>query len=149
MATKIVLTPLPSLNPLTEPSSISQHWKLWKRQFQTYLVALNITKDKQKRALLFYQAEQATQEIFDTLPETGEDFATVMTKLDKYFSLKNVDYEVFQFQQAVQKAGETVDQFATQLRKLAAHCKFSNLERELKSAIIKNCHSKCLQNFAL
>ena len=73
-----------------------------------------------------------------------------MTKLDGYFSpKKNVDYEVFQFRQAVQKVSETVDQFATRLRKLAAHCEFSNLERELKSAIIQNCHSKCLRRFAL
>ena len=53
------------------------------------------------------------------------------------------------FWQAVQKAGETVDQFATRLRKLGAHCEFPNLERELKSAIIQNCHSKCLWRFAL
>ena len=73
-----------------------------------------------------------------------------MTKLDEYFSpKKNVDYEIFQFRQAVQKAGETVDQFATRLRKLAAHCEFSDLERELKSAIIQNCHSKRLRRLAL
>ena len=86
----------------------------------------------QKRELLLYQAGQATQEIFDTYTETGEDFGMVMTRLDGYFSMKkNVDYVVFQFRQAVQKAGETVNQFATRLRKQAAHCEFSNLEREL------------------
>ena len=78
--------------------------------------------------LLLYQAGQATQEIFDSYTETEEDFVTVMTKLDGYFSMKNVDYVVFQFRQAVQKAGETVDQFATRLRKQAAHCEFSDLE---------------------
>ena len=150
MATKIDLTPLPPFDPLTEPSSISQRWKMWKRRFETYLVTLNITEDKKKRALLLNQAGQATQEIFDTLQETGEDFTTAMTKLDGYFSpKKNVDHEVFKFRQAVQKASETVDQFATRLRKIAAHCEFSNLERELKSAIIQNCHSKHLRRFAL
>ena len=73
----------------------------------------------------------------------------MMNKLDGYFSMKkNVDYVVFQFRQAVQKAGETVDLFATRLRKQAAHCKFSDLERELKSGITQNCHSKHLQRFA-
>ena len=100
------------------------------------MVTLNITEVKQKRTLLLHQAGQATHEILDTLPETGEEFATVMTKLNEYFSLKkNVDY---QFQQAVQTAGKIVNQFATRLRKLAAHCEFSNLERELKSAITHN-----------
>ena len=149
MAINIDLTPLLPSDPLTEPSSISQSWRSWKVGLETYLVTLNTTVDMQKRELLLYQAGQATQEIFDTYTETGEDFGMVMTRLDGYFSMKkNVDYVVFQFRQAVQKAGETVDQFATQLRKQAAHCEFSNLERELKSGIIQNCHSKHLRRFA-
>ena len=113
------------------------------------MVTLNTTEDMQKRELLLCQAGQATQEIFDSYTETGEGFAMVMTKLDGYFSMKkNVDYVVFQFRQAVQKASETVDQFATRLRKQAAHCEFSDLERELKSGIIQNCHSKHLRRFA-
>ena len=57
----------------------------------------------QKRALLLYQVGQATQEIFDTLAEKGDDddFKTAMKKLDEYFSpKKNVDYKIFQFCQA-------------------------------------------------
>ena len=152
MAARVDLVPLPPFDPLTEPSSIAQRWKTWKRRFETYLVALNVTEDKQKRALLLYQAGQSTQEIFDTLPGTGEedDYETAMTKLNEYFSpKKNVDYEIFQFRQAVQNAGETVDQFATRLRKLAAHCEFPSLDRELKSAIIQNCQSKRLRRYAL
>ena len=73
-----------------------------------------------------------------------------MTKLDEYFApKKNVDYEIFQFRRAVQLKDEMVDQFATRLRKLAAYCEFPDLDRELKSAIIQNCHSKRLRRFAL
>ena len=142
--------PLPSFDPVSEPSSIAQRWKTWKRRFETYIVALNITDDKQKRALLLYQAGQATQEIFDTIPETGYDYNTAMTKLDNYFSpKKNVDYEIFQFRQATWNVGETVDQFATRLRKLAASCEFGDLDKELKSAVIQNCLSKRLRRCAL
>ena len=78
---------------------------------------MNITNDKQKRALLLYQAGEATQEIFEMLPETGEDYTTAQAKLDEYFSpKKNVVYQVFQFCQAVQQSGETVDQFVMRLR---------------------------------
>ena len=67
-----------------------------------YLVATNITDDKQKRAMLLYQAGPDTQEIFKTIPDTGDDFNTALTKLNDYFSPKrNVDYEIFQFRQAV------------------------------------------------
>ena len=47
---------------------------------------MNITNDKQKRVLLLYQAGEATQEISETLPEMGDDYATAQAKLDKYFS---------------------------------------------------------------
>ena len=115
-----------------------------------YVAAMKVDDDKQKRALLLYQAGQETQEIFKTLTETGDDYDTAKKKLDKYFSPKKyVDYEIFQFRQAVQHKGETVDQFATRLRKLGANCEFHDLDKELKSAIIQNCQSKRLRRYAL
>ena len=114
------------------------------------MTAMNITNDKQKRAVLLYQVGQATQEIFDTLPDTGDDFGTAMTKLNSYFSpKKNVDYEIFKFRTTVQNSGETTDQYATRLRKLASNCEFPDLPRELKSTIIQNCTSKRLRRIAL
>ena len=119
MTAKIDLAPLPPFDPHGDPSFLSQRWKIWSKCFQTYIAAINITNDKQKRALLLYQAGEATQEIFETLHETGQDYATAQVKLDEYFS-PNVDYQVFQFCQAVQQSGKTVDQFVTRLQKLSA-----------------------------
>ena len=111
---------------------------------------MNITDDKQKRALLLYQAGQATQEIFETLSDTGEDYDTAQAKLDEYFSpKKNVDFEIFQFRQASQQPGETVEQFATRLRKLAATCEFHDVNKEIKASIIQHCQSKRLRRYAL
>lgn len=59
---------------------------------------MNITNDKWKRALLLYQAGEATQEIFETLPDTGEDYDTAQAKLDVHFSpKKDINYKIFQF----------------------------------------------------
>jgi len=38
---------------------------------------------------------------------------------------KNVDFQIFQFRQTTQLPDETIDQFVTRLRKLAATCKRS------------------------
>ena len=104
MAFKVEVTPLPMFDPMSD--------------------------DKQKRALLLYQAGQETQELFDTFTDTGTDYATAMTKLDTYFNpKKNVDLETFKFRQATQQEGETVDQFVTRLRKLAATCDLLNTQR--------------------
>ncbi|XP_065069781.1 uncharacterized protein LOC135694831 [Rhopilema esculentum] len=53
---------------------------------------------------------------------------------------------MFQFRQAKQLQGETVDQYATRLRKLAANCDFSNVDNE---ATIQNCTSERLRRYAL
>ena len=101
MATgRIDLTPMAPFDPLSDPSSLGQRWKTWKRCFETYPIALNVTDNKQKRALLLYQAGQAMQDIFDTLEETGDDddYDSAVASLDTYFSpKKHVDYKIFKF----------------------------------------------------
>ena len=49
-----------------------------------------MTDNKQKRALLLYQAGQATQDIFYTLAETDDDddHDSAVSSLDTYFSPK-------------------------------------------------------------
>ena len=149
VAGKLDLSPLVPFDPISEPSSLSQRWKSWKRCFEIYLAAMNITDGKQQKTVLLYQAGQATQEIFDTLPDTGEDYATAMAKLDGYFTpKKNVDFEVFQFRKTMQHSGETTDQFATRLRKLASTCEFANVQRseinhypELSLKVVETCHT--------
>ena len=104
-------------------------------------------KRQTKESTAIYQAGEATQEIFETLPKTGEDYDTAQAKLDAYFS--PTDYQIFQFHQAMEQPGETVDQFVTRLRKLAATCEFHDVSKEIKSAIIQNCSSKQLRRYAL
>ena len=147
---RINLSPLATFDPVSDPSSLSQRWNSGKRRFKIYVATLSINDDKQKRAVLLYKAGQATHEIFDTIPETGDDFATAMEKLDNYFTpKKNVTYEIFQFRKAVQQSGVTVDQSATRLWKLASTCEFTDLAKELKSTIIQNCQSKRLRRVVL
>ena len=48
---------------------------------------MNITSNKQKLALLIYQAGPDLQDIFETLEETGpdDDYNTALVKLNTYF----------------------------------------------------------------
>ena len=42
-----------------------------------------------------------------------------------------------------------VDQYVTRLRQLATNCEFSDLNTELRSAVIQHCRSKHLRRYAL
>ena len=108
MAARLDLPPLQPFDAYSDPSSVGQRWKSWRRRFQTYIAAINVTDTAQRRALLLYQVGQATQDIFDTIPNNGadDDYTTALEKLDEYFlPKKNIDFEIFQFRKATQNRG--------------------------------------------
>lgn len=58
------------------------------------MIAVGVTNIHQKRAVLLHLLGSDGQEIFDTLPDTGNEFKTVIKKLDDYFQPKcNMIYE--------------------------------------------------------
>ena len=73
-----------------DPSSLSQRWTDWTKRFKYYKVAVGIKDAAQKRALLLHLAGPATQDIFETLADTGadDDFNTALAKLTEYFNPK-------------------------------------------------------------
>ena len=152
MARRIDLTPMPPFDAHGSPSSLGQHWKQWLTRFQTYVTASGITDDTQKRAMLLYLAGPAVQDMFDTLSETGEakDFKIAHKKLIEYFApKKNATYEVYVFRKARQHEKETLAQFETRLRKLAATCEFTDTEGEIKNQIIQQCTNSRIRRRAL
>ena len=70
--------------------------------------------------MLLHLVESETQEIFDTLADTGDTFDTALTVLNNHFSVqKYVPYDRSKFHQAHQEQGESIEQFVTRLRKLS------------------------------
>lgn len=91
-------------------------------------------------------------EIFNTLPNTGEDndYDTAVAKMNEYFSPQvNTTYEVYNFRQAKQNEGELLDSYHTRLRQLAKTCEFGNIYKEIKELIILACTSSSLRPRAL
>ncbi|CAB4004791.1 Hypothetical predicted protein [Paramuricea clavata] len=81
-----------------------------------------------------------------------DDYDYAIAALDTYFLPKrHVDFEIFKFREAkqLQQPHETIDQFSTRLRNLAATCDYENIDKEVKSAIIQNCLSTRLRRYAL
>ena len=66
-------------------------------------VLLLLTSRKKRSAFLLYYAEEEVCDIFETLPESGDDFETAKEKLPEYFDpKKNVEYDIYNFRQAKQ-----------------------------------------------
>lgn len=61
----------------------------------------------------------------------------------------NTEFEIFNFRQTKQQAGETIDQYYARLLKLSTNCESVDKERKIKSQIILNANSTNLRRFAL
>ena len=151
MATKLThLTPPPLFEAESDNSSLAQWWKEWRKCFEMYLLATNITDAMQKQALLLYVAGPAVHKIFNTLTETGTDYKMAIEKLDTYFQpKKNLMYEQYVFKQTQPKPDETADHFITHLRQQAETCEFANLDDEIHKQFVmtwplKTFHTKLL-----
>ena len=68
----------------------------------------------------------------DISEDDREDPKKILDPLEKHFEpARNVIYERFKFNTCVQEQGETIDQYITKLKQMAATCKFEQLENEL------------------
>ena len=109
--------------------------------------ASGVTDDKQKRQLLLHYAGTDVQDIFYTLPNTGETYTTAKEKITAYFTpRKNTSYNRHMFRKDSQTEGESVAQFVTRLRQLANLCEFGDhIDDFIRDQVIDNCRSKRLR----
>ena len=95
--------------------------------------------------MLLHLAGPDVQEIFSTLPDTGEatDYAATVTALNGYFLPKvNAAFARQKFHRLQQKEGETVLQFVTRLRKEEKDCTFgADFDNQIRDAVLCKCRS--------
>ena len=117
------------------------------------MIGLNIKDDmKRKRALLLHYAGEEINDIFETLPDTGEetDYQTAVDALNAHFApTANSEFSIYCFPQAKQQPNETLDTFHTRLQQLAMSCSFADNNKEVKTQIIQACTSRKLRRTAL
>lgn len=137
----------------TEPATLGPRWTRWLTSFELYAdgkgliiddAATDNTKQR-RRALLLHLAGPDVQDIFSTLPNTGQvtDYAATVKALNTYFVPQvNAAFSRQSFHQINQKQGETVQQFATRLRQAAKDCDFKDdTDNQIRDAILNKCTS--------
>lgn len=140
----------------TNPSTLGSRWKRWLTSFELYAdgKGLIIQPDKvdnkqRRRALLLHFAGPDVQDIFATLPDTGEatDYGKAVKALNDYFIPKvNTAYARHTFRQLVQKPNEPIQQFATRLRHAAKDCGYgTDRDNHIRDEVLAKCTSTYLR----
>jgi len=154
MVTLELATRLEPFDAKTETSVIGQRWNRWMRSFTYYVQARGLTDAEQKKALLLHLAGQDVQDIFETLPEGGEEgdnvYDQTVSALNTYFQPHvNIPYERHVFRQITQSETESIDQFATRLMQQASRCEFADDKEQIRDQIIDKCYSAQLRKALL
>ena len=147
----IMASALPTFPPFNiHETALDVHWRKWIKRLDNLLVGMDVKDKKRQRALLLHYAGEDVNDIFETLSDTGDDYATAVKKLTDYFEpRKNTEYEVYKFRQAKQQTDEGIDAYLTRLRQLSINCEFGDVNKEIKSQIIQGCSSTRLRRRAL
>ena len=144
---------LPRFDCFSDPATIGPRWTRWLNSFELYADGKGLivgettaaaTKQR-RRALLLHLAGPDVQEKFTTLTETGDatDYNRAVEALNAYFVPQvNSAFARQTFHQISQKPGETVQQFATRLKKAAKDCDFgTDVDNQIRDAVLNKCTS--------
>ena len=71
-------------------SAVDVRWRKWTNRFENLLIGMDIKDKKRQRALLLHYAGEEVNEIFETLTNTGDDYAGAKGKLDTYLPSKRI-----------------------------------------------------------
>ena len=114
-----------------------EEWGRWIRRFERFRIASKLNGESEEAQVntLIYSMGDEADDILAALKLTTDErksYKTVKEKLDNHFVIKrNVIYERAKFNMRMQRNGEPVDNFITDLFSLAEHCGFGDLHDEL------------------
>ncbi|CAB4044318.1 Transposon Ty3-I Gag-Pol [Paramuricea clavata] len=144
---------IPAPKPLKLDGNAAENWRRWKKAFELYMTATEKDKKSQKIqcATFLTLADEAAITVYETLTfeDTEKDkIEPLVAKFEAYcLPKKNVTHERHVFNLRKQKPDESVEQFVTELKRLA---KNSDVVRETividkcpaMGKECRNCHKK-------
>lgn len=127
--------PVPA--PMEMKGDLAQNWSFFRSQYENYEIATGLDKKGQgvRMATLLSVMGRECFRIYqhvDIAEGDREDITKIIDALEKHFEpTRNVIYERYKFNTCIQDQSESIDQYITKLKQMAATCKFGQLENEL------------------
>ena len=120
---------IPSVEPFLVDKSITTNldkkWNSYVDEFELFIVASGVTDKKQKLALLLHLGGKDLREIYKTVKEENDEYASIKEKLTNYFRpKKNITYERYVFKSTTQNPDESTASYLTRLKSVAENCDY-------------------------
>ena len=131
------------------PGEPTLSWSKWRKVFQNYTVVCGPNLGMERKiALLLHCLGAEGQEVYEHLPDLDRnverglnDYEIALKKLDLHFLPRvSTILERYHFGRRTQMEGESVEEYVSSLRKLAATCKFEESRDErIRDQFLLNC----------
>ena len=134
---------IPAPSPMSVKGDVAENWKDFENSWEYYVIATDLRSkldnDEGKEivaATLCTVMGAYCKRIMNSLPSLSatdrNDPAKIVQELKQHFiPQRNVLYECFVFNSAVQKPGETIHEYVVHLRQMADSCEFGTLKDSL------------------
>ena len=113
------------------------NWNYFKDSWNNYAIATELNKKSKPVQVSTFLSiiGKECYEVYENLPLTVDerkDSDSIISKLTEYFEpQRNIIYERYLFNSATQRSENKIDQFVSELRKLASTCEYGTLSDEL------------------
>ena len=135
-----------------DQNTLGLRWKRWLTAFELFadgkgliLNEDNASNRQRRRALMLHLAGPDVEDIFLTLPNTGDvkDYRKAVDALNAYLAPKvDTKYARHSFRQLIQAPGETIRHFATRLRQASKDCDYGeDTDNQIRDEILCKCTS--------
>lgn len=120
--------------------NVAENWRQFKQRFLLYLSAIDGDRksEKMKASLFLHVVGDEALEVYNNFTfEEGESLKLqpIMDQFEAFcIPKRNVTYERHRFFTCMQKSGETIDQYVTELKHRSKTCEFG----ELKDSLVKD-----------
>lgn len=114
-----------------------EEWPTWKRRFERFRVVSGLAAKpgtEQVNALIYFMGDKADDILLSLNLREAQmaDYNAVIQAFETHFVVRrNIVYERATFHRRYQKEGESVEEFITDLHKLAKFCNFGALHDEM------------------
>ena len=103
------------------------------QRFENLVIALSVTKDNQKKALLLNYTGEEAYEFYENFTTGAKDetYEAIITLLDGHFARKsNISYERYFFRNFKQNSDERIHQFYIRVKQQVFKCSFGDTNSE-------------------
>ena len=119
-------------------NNIAENWRRWKQRFELFSLASGLSEkdEKVQAATLLHTAGAEALEVYNTFAWENDEDKNKVEKIKEKFQAycnprRNVTWERHVFNTRNQLAGESIDQYVTDLKIKAQTCEFENSKDSL------------------